>query len=294
MMKRVFLSVIQVISYFIAVILVMALVVIPVKILIGDLDSMQPRLELFVMGTMFLSSVFIVNIAMKRLGHSRLSMAGWTDIRAGVRWFGIGSAAGLTMAGGVLLLTWLSGGGTLTVDATRLPDYVKFILALMFGLFITALGEEWIFRGYPLTRTTQVLGRLRANILISLFFMLGHWGGSGWNSQTIINIFLFSLVNGTMRFTPGGIAAAWGFHFTWNTVYVLLGATLTGENFEVPGLRFTSEGPTWLSGGAYGPEGGFATTVVTIIGFLVIIRYFPQQDVIGESSQDSVFQKSEG
>ena len=98
-----------------------------------------------------------------------------------------------------------------------------------------------------------------------------------------LNIFLFSLVNGAIRFTRGGIPAAWGLHFVWNSFYVILGATITGENFEVPFVQFSSDGPLWLSGGAYGPEGGIGTTIVTIAALIFIYRYLKRPESNGSS-----------
>jgi len=140
-------------------------------------------------------------------------------------------------------------------------------------LLIAALGEEWIFRGYPLAVLAPVTGRGWANVLVALVFTASHWGGSGWNGLAATNIFLFSLVNGAIRYSPGGIPAAWGFHFAWNSLQVLSGAVLTGDDLRVPMVRFSSQGPDWLSGGAFGPEGALGATAATIIG-LVVLRHF--------------------
>jgi membrane protease YdiL (CAAX protease family) len=106
-----------------------------------------------------------------------------------------------------------------------------------------------MFRGYPLSKLSLTMGRNWANFIIALFFMAGHWGGEGWSVMTIINILLFSLLCGAFRFTEGGLPVVCGFHFSWNSLQFLLGATLTGENFKVPFIQFESSGADWLSGG---------------------------------------------
>jgi membrane protease YdiL (CAAX protease family) len=67
------------------------------------------------------------------------------------------------------------------------------ILPLVSFLLIAALGEEWIFRGYPLAALSAVMGRGWANLLVALFFTAGHWGASGWNGLVTINILLSPL-----------------------------------------------------------------------------------------------------
>jgi len=164
------------------------------------------------------------------------------------------------------------GGGRFTLDNGGLLHYIEYVLPLVACLLVAALGEEWIFRGYPLSKLTQMVGRDWANFLVALLFSAGHWGGNGWNALAAVNILIFSMVNGAIRFTPGGIPAAWGFHFAWNSIYVLAGAILTGDSLEVPTVHFTGKGPEWLSGGAFGPEGSLGTMVVAIIGLILIRR----------------------
>jgi membrane protease YdiL (CAAX protease family) len=272
-MKRFFIAVIQVIGYFLAIFLFIALAVILTKLIFGSLDYDEPRLAILLLGVQIVFAVAVVGALMRWIGKSQLARSGWLGLRSSMRWFGIGTLVGLLICGGMLIITLVSGGGSFNFDTDGLSQYFEYVLPLVFFLLILALGEEWIFRGYPLTKLSRVVGRGWANVIVSLFFMAGHWGGSGWNILVAINIFLFSLVNGAMRFTPGGIPAAWGFHFAWNGLHVLLGATLTGENFGVPVVRFISQGPVWLSGGAYGPEGGLGTTMATIVGLILIWRF---------------------
>jgi hypothetical protein len=123
--------------------------------------------------------------------------------------------------------------------------------------------------------------------------MAGHWGGSGWGALPAINIFLFSLMHGGLRFTSGGIPAAWGFHFAWNSLYLLAGAPLTGEKFQIPFVEFVDTGPGWLSGGLYGPEGSVVSSIVLIVALFFIQRYLKHQSSADISGQNNPIRKSE-
>jgi hypothetical protein len=151
-------------------------------------------------------------------------------------------------------------------------------------LLIAALAEEWLFRGFPLTRLADVFGRGWANLVMALLFALAHFGSSGFNSMAQLNIVLGSLVVGAMRFTPGGIPAAWGFHFAWNFTQVLCGANLSLETIDVPGVTFAASGSAFVSGGTFGPEAGVGATIATIAVLAVLIRWFHRQE-----SQDPPF-----
>ena len=262
------------VGYFAAVFAVATVPIVLMAMALGDLDSVEGRAEILVIGCTFLIGAAVVSGGMAWIGKSQLARSGWPDLRTSLRWFAIGALVGTAMAGAVLVLTWVSGGARLSVSDEGLARYLRYVLPLVGLLLIAALGEEWIFRGYPLAVLPPVMGRGWANVLVALIFTVGHWGGSGWNGLTAANIFLFSLVNGSIRFSPGGIPAAWGFHFAWNSLLVLAGAILTGdESLRVPVLRFSGQGPDWLSGGAFGPEGGLGTTAATIIGLALIWRF---------------------
>lgn len=263
----------RLIGFFAAVFGGTALAIVPWVMILGDLDGIEARLEILVIGSAFLASVAVVSVGMWWIGKSQLVRSGWPDRGVGTRWFAVGVLVGLGLAGAMLAVTWASGGARLVASGGELSQYLRYTVPLVAFLLVAALGEEWIFRGYPLAVLTPVMGPGWANVLVALVFTASHWGGSGWNVLAATNIFLFSLVNGAIRYTPGGIPAAWGFHFAWNSLQVLSGAVLTGIDLRVPLVRFSSQGPDWLSGGAFGPEGALGATAATIIGLLLIRRF---------------------
>ncbi len=277
-MKRIVIGLLKSLGYFAAIFGVIGLAVFPTKWLLGDPETLGIRMEIFVLGVHLVIGVVVVNLVMTRFSGSRLLRAGWPDIPASWRGFWKGVLLGCGMVLGVMGITWLSGGGRFEFGGARFLDYLAVLPAIAGVLLIAALGEEWIFRGYPLSKLSEIAGRRWANILVSLLFAAGHWGGEGWGSLPAFNLFIFSLVTGAIRFTPGGIPAAWGFHFAWNCLYSFLGATVTGMNLQIPGIRFEGSGPDWLSGGLYGPEGSIGTTITTIVGLVLIGRYLRRRN----------------
>ena len=272
-MKRLLFAFLQVLAYFLAVFFVIALAVIPTKIIFGDLEAIEDKLQILLLGLQAVLAVAVVNGFLLRVRKSPLVRDGWPRFHLGARWFGIGLIIGVLLSAMVLTTIVLSGGGRLAFDSEGWPGYIGSALPLLGFLLIAALAEEWIYRGYPIAKLSPAVGRGWSNIIVGLLFMASHWGSAGWTVLAAANIFLFSLVNGALRYTPGGIPAAWGFHFAWNGLYVMLGAGLSGTLYELPAVRLIDTGPAWLSGGAYGPEGAIGSTAVTLAGLFLRRKY---------------------
>jgi hypothetical protein len=50
-------------------------------------------------------------------------------------------------------------------------------------------------------------------------------------------------------------------------------------------IHFYGRGPDWLSGGAFGPEGSFGTTLVTIIVLALIWKFLQNKEYNGYSTE---------
>jgi membrane protease YdiL (CAAX protease family) len=272
-MKPILSALAKVIGYFAAVFTSLVFALIPMQLIFGDTESFETRLELLWFTIPVLVGAAVVNLGMAWFGKSIFVRLGWPDRRAFLRWFGIGTLIGLVMAGGILIFIRALWGGQFIIENGELSQYLGYVLPLLGCLFILALCEEWIFRGYPLSVLSPVIGRGWANLFVALFFTLSHWGDDGWNLLVVVNLILFSLINGALRYSQGGIVAAWAFHFSWNSIQVLAGAIMSGDDFEVPFVHFSSQGPSWLSGGAFGPEGSIITTVVGVFSFVLIWKF---------------------
>ena len=59
---------------------------------------------------------------------------------------------------------------------------------------------------------------------------------------------------------------AFGAHLGWNATLAALAAPVSGLPFDIPYIDYRMGGPAWLTGGAFGPEGGLLATVALIGG----------------------------
>jgi len=269
----------QVLGYFVAVVVATMVVMGLTKWLVVDWESGGARTKLLGDGILTTLGIAITTILAFWLLRSRDVVSGWPGVKTGFEWFSKGGICGLFMASLMVLLTIGFGGAAVTFERAALGAYVQYAIPLAVCLLIAALGEEWLFRGFPLTRLAGVVGPGWANLLMALLFAAAHLGSSGVNALALSNIVIGSLVVGSLRFTPGGIPAAWGFHFAWNCTQVLYGANLSLEGIEVPGVVFSQMGSAVVSGGSFGPEAGIGATVSTVLVLALLVVFFRRHGI---------------
>jgi membrane protease YdiL (CAAX protease family) len=148
----------------------------------------------------------------------------------------------------------------------------RIALPLALGLLLAALGEELMFRGYPMRRLADAVGALPAMLVFAVLFGLAHAKNPNATVFSTINVAFAAIWLSFAFFSAGGMALAWGLHFGWNAgLGILFDAPVSGIEFQVPGVEYTPGRHVWVDGGLFGPEGGIVTTIVLIAGTLAVI-----------------------
>jgi hypothetical protein len=191
-------------------------------------------------------------------------------------WFGRGMMVGLVAAGLAMLMGLVVAGASWTTGDGTLFDWVRSAGLTAAALSLPALSEEVIFRGVPLVLLAGVIGRWPAVVATSLLFGLSHLGNPDATPLGLVNISLAGMLLGAVFFSPGGIWAAWGAHLGWNLSLAALGAPVSGLPLAIPLLEYHPGGPDWVSGGAFGPEGGILASVATISAIILVSRWIPK------------------
>jgi membrane protease YdiL (CAAX protease family) len=134
--------------------------------------------------------------------------------------------------------------------------------------------EELLFRGYYLLNLRDGINLLWAVILTSIAFGLGHLTNP--NSGLLATLLTagagFFLAFAWFR--TGSLWLPISLHAGWNFFLgPIFGFPVSG--LSTPSLirQSTAGGPDWLSGGAYGPEGGLITLVAISLGMLLVWFY---------------------
>ena len=143
-------------------------------------------------------------------------------------------------------------------------------LSLTVFLIVAALGEELISRGYLLTTLRDGLGERTAVGVTSLLFGAAHLRNAGVTVESFLIVTLAGVFLGAVRITFRSVYASSAAHVAWNWVLaVAFHASVSGIHFDAPDYRTVDHGPDWITGGPWGPEGGFAAA----LGMLAALAY---------------------
>lgn len=201
---------------------------------------------------------------------------GWPGLRPGMEAFARGLGLGVVMAALVVIVEVALGVARFSLTGESGSAYAAAALPLSVVLAIAALGEELLFRGLPLSRLVEAVGPFAAAGILAAGFIAIHLPNPGVTVLGLVNIGLASLLLSAAFLTAGGLPAAWGLHFGWNAGLALgADAPVSGVGFRLPALEFETPGPEWLSGGAFGPEGGLVASLVIISATLWLGRRVP-------------------
>lgn len=137
-----------------------------------------------------------------------------------------------------------------------------------------ALVEELALRGLPLSAMRDDFGAAGAVAVTSVLFALLHLFNPGPTILSTAVVALAGVFLATVRLATGSLFAAWFAHLAWNfSQAAVLHAPVSGLALPTPGYRMESHGPDWLTGGAWGPEGGLAAAAgMLVCTFLLVWR----------------------
>ena len=165
---------------------------------------------------------------------------------------------------------WAAGSFTVGTFGMGLSSLRPFMgISLLLGCFaMQSSMEELIFRGWMLSAISVKFGVTAAVATSSAIFVFLHYDpGASWIFA--INVFLFAVFACCWSLRAGSIWSAMGWHAGWNW------ALATGFQLRVTGLdthepalfvQLIPRGPSYLTGGAEGPEGSLACMLVLAAG----------------------------
>lgn len=202
--------------------------------------------------------------------------------KAGLSQYAAGAAAGLAAMALVSLYCVVAGGVTFTLRPFS-EQSIWLLGALVMFVFQGAF-EELLVRGLiygVFVRRYHVLG---AALISSLVFAVLHVGNDNMTVLAFINLTLYGVSMAWLLHRSCSLMAACAFHSMWNFAQGLI------FGFPVSGIASLSQSSVLtcslsssnlINGGAFGPEGGLATTLVLVV-LIVGITLFVKRGAHGE------------
>jgi membrane protease YdiL (CAAX protease family) len=185
----------------------------------------------------------------------------------------IGLVLGVLPAAVALVLGVAAAGAGWAPDGGAFSAWVSQVGKTVLILAPAALAEELMFRGLPMAVAGAAIGRGRAVLILSVLFALAHVTNPNVTAAGIGNIALAGIFLALAFWSAGGMWTAFGAHLGWNATLAALAAPVSGLPFDIPYIDYRTGSPAWLTGGAFGPEGGLLATVTLTAAVALVARW---------------------
>lgn len=242
----------------------------------------QERLYLYanLFGTILSSIVVILwarfyeKRSMKSLGFVR---------KNALRDYFIGILVGFIMFSAVVGINIFTGAMTIENVVSNLSGAtMAFIVLFFIGFLFQGAFEEILIRGYLMVNVGAKHKVITAIAVSSIAFALLHGINPGISVLAVINLVLVAVFWGFYVICFDNLWGACAMHSIWNFVQGnFYGIKVSGMNIADSVFLSTSvPGKELINGGAFGAEGGIATTIVIIVSIFILLGYMKKKGQI--------------
>ncbi len=183
---------------------------------------------------------------------------------------GWGLLIGVGLQSVVILVIYISGA--MKVSGVNPVSYLLPALAISIS---SSVFEETLFRGIIFRITEEKLGSYWSLFISGLLFGIMHITNP--NSSLLMAIAIAveaGLMLGAAYMCTRNLWFPIAIHFGWNFAQGgIYGAAVSGNNLSKSLLQTQIQGNTWITGGAFGPEGSVQAILFCVIVFLLMMRY---------------------
>lgn len=252
-----------------------ALLAVIALVVFGTAFSILDSLLLSATLATFAAGLTASHLAVRVYGHGSLAEAGLTAAPDSLRRLQLGILGGAGAAALILGGPLLTGLAHLHPAPEQPANAMSTVFVLVL-LFLGALGEELLFRGYAFQVLRRAFGPWLAVAVTSCLFALLHRGNPNATVLSVLITLSWGALLGYACVRGGDLWLPTGLHFGWNAALPLFGVNLSGFTMGTTGyaLRWRL-GDLW-SGGAYGPEGGLLALLVLPL-VVVYLHRLPAQ-----------------
>lgn len=215
----------------------------------------------------------LVFLRVKKIEKRKISSIGFSKEKW-LKKYIIGFLIGLILMGLVVLILYLFGFATINKIPTQPIGKLALVnvFVLLIGWIIQGGTEEILTRGWLMNVLGARYGIKFGLFISSVFFGALHLLNPNVNYIAILNIILVGYLFGLYVIKTNDLWGACGIHSAWNFAQGnLFGFEVSGLNINVGSLfDFNLTGNSLISGGSFGPEAGLCSTLILILGIIII------------------------
>ncbi|MCG8653619.1 MAG: CPBP family intramembrane metalloprotease [Pirellulales bacterium] len=209
---------------------------------------------------------------------------GALGLRLNRRWWldcGGGFVLGALLMTMIFWVQWAMGWLEFELRSTSWRDLFLNQGRWLVAMMAVGIGEEVLSRGHHLKNLCEgfrFLG-LRASFVVASLISSGlfaafHLFNPGASIASSVSIFLAGVTFCVARLKTGSLAAPIGLHFSWNYFQgSVFGFSVSGNVFAGSLLQTTQSGPSFFTGGSFGPEAGLLGYAGFSLGLIVFFLW---------------------
>jgi uncharacterized protein len=222
--------------------------------------------------------IFIVTVAawvMSRIEGRRIGQYGLPLKPGLMKHLWLGLWIGFLASSATVLVIYLLHG--LQIASPTIHGTAILTAAAAWGgtFLLSAIAEEFLYRGYTQFTLTTGIGFWPAAIALSALFGLGHLSNKGEDILGGLSVVSFGLLLCLFLRRTGTLWCAVGFHigYDWAQTF-FYGVPNSGLTPSHNLFTATLSGPQWLTGGSVGPEASiFCPLVLAMVAILFSLKY---------------------
>jgi membrane protease YdiL (CAAX protease family) len=248
---------------------------IPGQFLLADkLDPSEAFISFYNLFVSFGITIVLVWLWVKFFEKRSFKTLGFTS-QGALKKYLKGFFVGLLMLSIVMVLISIFG----KVQIVENPDpfnlrVLGIIGLLLIGYMVQGAAEEILARGWQFQVIAARYKPWLGAIISSVMFALLHGFNSGISPIALVNLFLFAILLLLFILQDRSIWAACGWHTSWNwALENIFGLKVSGSEGIVSIFKFSTQGPNYITGGDFGPEGSILTSFVLIGGMIFILIF---------------------
>jgi len=163
---------------------------------------------------------------------------------------------------------------------------ISLVLLFLIGFMVQGASEEVVVRGWMMPVLSRHYKVSTAIIISSVFFGLLHILNPNVNLLSIVNLILYGIFAALYSLNDEGLWGIFAQHSIWNWFMGnVLGLPVSGIIMGKASIIETKlTGPTWITGGAFGPEGGIIVTLILSASILILIRQLIKKGILSRQS----------
>lgn len=223
--------------------------------------------------SLILAALIASAICLRAFDHAPLRSIGYQLHTGWWRDYIMGAGLAAVMMSVTVGIQWSAGWLSLQWAALSVNEALYSLTVSLLFFNLAGAFEELVCRGYPLQTMLRDTHPAWGVLATSTIFSLAHAANPHVSPLGLFNTMLAGVWLAVAYLKTRSLWLCTGLHWSWNwTMSAIYGLHVSGLQGIVRGSLLTSEqnGPAWLTGGAYGPEGGLIVTGV-IVAFTVLV-----------------------